>query len=115
MPQQPGTVTITLKKSTVSVLRKAKGGDTWDGFLLDLVKIKKQGARVECMICGRVLETENVYESPSILAEKNGWTEIAVKGRLNAIGFACPACLLVLEAKDVQESDYRNGEKRRYT
>lgn len=91
MPQQPGTVTITLQKRTVSALRKMKGGDAWDGFFLDILRIKKQGARAECMICGKALETENIYLSPSVLAEKNGWTEVVVKGG-RAIGFVCVDC-----------------------
>ena len=88
-----GKVTITLRRTTVEKLRDTKKSLSWDEFLLGLVETKKQGARAECMICGRILETENIYVSPSILAEKNGWIEIAVKGQQNAIGFACPACL----------------------
>jgi hypothetical protein len=92
-------VTVTLERTTVAMLRaKKKGLETWDELMQRLGQ--RQKWEIECMICGRVLGTENIYESPSIVAEKNGWTEVAVKGRLNAIGFACPDCLLVLEAKD---------------
>jgi predicted RNA-binding Zn-ribbon protein involved in translation (DUF1610 family) len=86
-------ITITLDRTTVAILREKKRGVAWDAFMRSLIRLKSQGARAECMMCGNVLETEDLNKSPKALAEENGWTEIEIKGRGSAIGFACPSCL----------------------
>lgn len=86
-------VTVTLMRTTVKSLRAIKGAEAWDSFLLNLMKARRQGARAECIICRKVLETEDINESAAVLARKNGWTEVTVTGRLNAIGFACNECM----------------------
>lgn len=95
-----GKVTVTFRRTTVETLRNAKKpGENWDSFVLSLVGRKSQGSRAICMLCNDILETEDISKSPKALAELNGWIEIAVKGRLNVIGFACPGCLSKLGAE----------------
>lgn len=92
-------ITITLDRTTVAILRERKRGMAWDAYMRSLIRLESQGSRAKCMRCGKVLETEDISKSPEVLAQENGWTEIAVKGRLNTIGFACPSCLLKLGAE----------------
>lgn len=90
-------ITITLKRTTVAKMRNAKRGLNWNDYVLHLMKADRQGARAKCVFCGDTLETEDIYKSGSDLSRENGWSEIAVKGRLNGIGFICRKCALKKE------------------
>ena len=87
-------ITITLKKTTVNKMRKRKGELSWNEYVLNLMKSANQGARAKCVFCGGVLETEDIYKSPSDLAKENNWTEISIKGQQAVVGFICNFCIL---------------------
>jgi hypothetical protein len=93
-----GKVTVTFDRTTVEKLREEKGGIAWDPFMLDLIGSRKQGVRARCMLCRKVVESEDIDLTASMLAKKRGWKEISVKGRLSSIGFLCDKCSSETEA-----------------
>ena len=89
MPRQEGKVTVTLERTIVETLRARKGSETWGEFFLRLAKRQRCG--IECIICGRWIETTDAHVSPSVLAEMKGWQEVATKGEVK-LGYVCPDC-----------------------
>lgn len=87
-----GRVTLTLYRTTVEKLRDTKGGKAWDAFLLELIGSMKQGVRVRCVVCRKVVESDDIDLSVSMLVKKLGWREISANGGLNIIGFICDKC-----------------------
>lgn len=88
MPKK-GKANLTLEPATVEVLRAKKGSETWDGFLMRLAKRQRCG--IECIICGKWIETADAHVSPSVLAEMNKWREVSCEGEVK-LGYVCPNC-----------------------
>ena len=84
-----GKVTVTFERSTVEQLRAKKGSETWDEFLLRLASRQRCG--IECIICGKWIETTDAHVSPSVLAEMNKWREVSCEGEVK-LGYVCPNC-----------------------
>ena len=84
-----GKVTVTFDRSTVEQLRARKGSETWDEMLLRLARRQRCG--IECVICGKWIETTDAHVSPSVLAEMNGWREVSCEGEVK-LGYVCPNC-----------------------
>jgi len=95
-----GVITVTLKTSTVAQMRNDKRGMSWDDYMLHLMKADNQGAKTECVKCGKKLESEDVDLSPRDLARVNGWSSIAVEGSDKVIGFICKECISYQAAKE---------------
>ena len=87
-------MTITLEQTTVKILRAKKGSETWDELMLRLIRRGRCG--IECLICERWIETEDVHVSPSVLAEMSGWDEVATSGDVK-LGYVCTHCMLERE------------------
>lgn len=99
-------ITITLRRTTVKKMKDEKRGMSWNEYVLHLMRSEHQGARARCAFCGDVIETESINKSVSIIARENDWTEIAIKGQPNGIGFICNRCVLerVREGESHHES-----------
>jgi hypothetical protein len=92
-------VTVTLDRSTVDMLRKKKGSETWDELMLRLAKRQRYG--IECTICGKFVEAKNMDISPNMLAKEQGWQPL-YSGRVEETtgelkrrverGYICPSC-----------------------
>ena len=80
---------MTLERATVETLRARKRDETWDEFLLRLVSRQRCG--IECIICGKWIETTDAHVSPSVLAEMKGWREVSCEGEVK-LGYVCPNC-----------------------
>jgi hypothetical protein len=96
-----GKIGLSLERRTVEELRKGKGSETWDVYLLRLIR-RTNRTRIECIVCGKRLETEDIHVSPSVLAEMHDWGEVSAKdkdtgekGRV--LGFACTECLMGID------------------
>jgi hypothetical protein len=100
--KESGNVTITLARTTVAMLRaKKKDLETWDGLMHRLyARQRKYG--IECTICGKFIETENMDTSPNMLAKEQGWQPL-YSGRVEEVatgeikttvelGYICPSC-----------------------
>jgi hypothetical protein len=81
--------TLTLKRATVEELKTKKRAETWDELLLRLARRQRCG--IECMICGKWIETTDAHVSPSVLAEMNKWREVSCEGEVK-LGYVCPNC-----------------------
>lgn len=88
MPKK-GKANLTLEQATVEVLRTKKGSETWDEFLIRLAERQRCG--IECIICGKWIETADAHVSPSVLAEMNKWREVSCEGEVK-LGYVCPNC-----------------------
>ncbi len=96
-----GNVTITLARTTVAMLRaKKKDLETWDGLMHRLyARQRKYG--IECTLCGKFIEAENMDKSPNALAKEYGWQPL-YSGRVEVatgeiettvkLGYICPSC-----------------------
>lgn len=96
-----GNVTVTLARTTVAMLRaKKKGLETWDELMHRLyARQRKYG--IECIICGKFVEAENMDTSPNMLAKEQGWQPL-YSGRVDVepgkikttvgLGYICPSC-----------------------
>lgn len=93
-----GKVTVTFNRTTVEKLRSEKGGMAWDAFMLDLIEGMKQGVRARCVVCRKVVESEDVDLTASMMVKKLGWREISINGGVNFIGFMCNKCSSEAEA-----------------
>jgi len=94
-----GKVTITLDRATVKMLRSKKDDlETWDELMERLARRKRCG--IECIMCGKWIETNDIHVSPSVLAEMNGWHEVCFKDG-GELGFVCPNCAVPSESKEV--------------
>jgi hypothetical protein len=93
-----GKVTVTFERSTVEQLRARKGSETWDEMLLRLARRQRCG--IECIMCGKWIETKDIHVSPSVLAEMNDWREVRFKDG-GELGFVCPNCAFPSESKEV--------------
>jgi hypothetical protein len=99
--KESGNVTITLARTTVAMLRaKKKGLETWDELMHRLyARQRKYG--IECTICGKFVEAENMDTSPNMLAKEQGWQPL-YSGRVDVesgeikttvgLGYICPSC-----------------------
>lgn len=84
-------ITITLNRTTVKLLRRRKRGTAWDAYLLDATNRK---CGIECMGCGRWLESQRTDISQDTLARYNGWKPMAIYGE-KTVGFLCDECTKV--------------------
>jgi hypothetical protein len=94
------SVTITLDRTTVAMLRtKKKGLETWDALMQRLGGWRRYG--LECTICGAFLEIGNMDKTPNMVAKENGWQKVYsnvvhVDGeeiaRQVELGYICPSC-----------------------
>lgn len=84
-------VTITLRRTTVEILRSRKRGTAWDDYLLEATNRK---CGVECMNCGRWLAANRTDTSQDILARDNGWKPMVIYGE-KTVGFLCDECAKV--------------------
>ncbi|MEA1957575.1 MAG: hypothetical protein U9N01_04390 [Euryarchaeota archaeon] len=92
----PKTVTVTLDRTTVEMLRSQKRGlETWDNLMLRL-GMRKKGWQLECKICGAIIETTDEEMSPAELARTHWWAKLYtnVCGEYADIplGFICKRC-----------------------
>jgi predicted CopG family antitoxin len=94
------SITITLRKATVRMLRGKKGGsEKWDEFIRRLARRKNCG--IECAMCDDWLETDEMDISLDDLAGRHGWTGIYSAGMIvdkkgietrMKLGYMCRKC-----------------------
>lgn len=94
------SVTITLERTTVAILRSKKRGlETWDKLMLRLSSRRTFG--IECVICGAFLEMDDKDKTPNMLAKENGWQKVysgvvhvggEEMARQIELGYICPLC-----------------------
>lgn len=83
-------VTITLRRSTVTLLRRRKRGAAWDAYMLEATNRK---CGVECIKCGKWIESHNTDISPDTLARYHGWKSLKENGGAGTVGFLCKDCV----------------------
>ena len=94
------SITLTLKKDTVRMLREKKGGsEKWDELIRRLARRKNCG--LECAMCGAWLETDEMDISLDDLASRHGWTGVYSAGEIvnmegietrMKLGYMCQKC-----------------------
>lgn len=87
-----GKVTVTFNRTTVEKLRSEKGGKAWDAFMLDLAESRKQGVRIKCVVCRRILESGDIDLTSRAFAKRFGWEEVSIKSKSGWVGFVCNIC-----------------------
>ena len=107
------TVTVTLKKDTVKMLRvKKRGLETWDELMCRLGERPRCG--IECLVCNKLIRTDDPGMSRNDLAEANGWEPLYVGGvelvagegivTTGEIGFACAECIQKTKKEEERRS-----------
>jgi predicted CopG family antitoxin len=94
------TITITLRKDTVRMLRAKKGGsEKWDELMRRLAGRANCG--IECAMCDDWLGTDEMDISLDDLAGRHGWTGIYSAGAIvdkkgvdtrMKLGYICRKC-----------------------
>jgi hypothetical protein len=94
-----GNVTITLDRTTVAMLRaKKKDLETWDEMMCRLGRRCQCG--IECIACGKLVESADGNMSPNMLAKEYGWESMysgktALGGKVVSrvkLGYMCYNC-----------------------
>ena len=109
-----GSVTITLDRETVKMLRaKKRDLETWDELMCRLGERSQCG--IECLICHRWVGSDDAGVSRNELAEAKGWARVKLEAGerlvLNGeIGFACAEC--IWRTKREEERREKKGNKK---